>query len=106
MSTSCIADLLPPSLLRLKRPVFVNPILNAATINTLFVPTLTEEGSKSVSALIVLPDVFWSTGCAVTTADWPGKRFSFESGLASTYHLFGSNHRGSCRFWDTAFRAV
>ena len=50
-------------------PVSINSIIKAVTINMLFVPTLTEEGSKLISALIVQPDVSWSMGCAVKQAE-------------------------------------
>lgn len=55
------------------RPV-LNPILKTDTVNSFFVPTLTEEGAKSAISTTKLPAVSHSTALGVTTEDWPGKR--------------------------------
>jgi hypothetical protein len=55
------------------RPV-LNPILKADTVNSFFVPTLTEEGAKSAISTTKLPTISHSTALGVTTEDWLGKR--------------------------------
>jgi hypothetical protein len=53
---------------------FLDPILKTDTVNSFFVPTLTEEGAKSAISIMKLPAISHSTALGVTTEDWPGKR--------------------------------
>lgn len=71
------------------RPV-LNPILKADTVNSFFVPTLTEEGAKSLISRFSTPAISHSTALGVTTEDWPGKRrkgSGFWGGWAGTEYF-------------------
>ncbi|KIK01016.1 hypothetical protein K443DRAFT_132498 [Laccaria amethystina LaAM-08-1] len=71
------------------RPV-LDPILKTDTVNSFFVPTLTEEGAKSAISIMKLPAISHSTALGVTTEDWPGKRrkgSGFWGGWAGTEHF-------------------
>ncbi|KDR77346.1 hypothetical protein GALMADRAFT_225461 [Galerina marginata CBS 339.88] len=64
-------------------------ILSQATVDELFVPVLTDAGSKSLDLFANnFPGNQWSTGLAVVTHDWPNRRkkgSAYWSGWAGTY---------------------
>lgn len=51
-----------------------NPILSKDTVREMFIPSLTEKGSKSLSELIMAPGLQWGTTMALVTKDWPKRR--------------------------------
>jgi len=51
-----------------------NPILKPETARSIFVPALTEIGSKSLSNFIMAKGMQWPTALALTTLDWPKRR--------------------------------
>ncbi|KIM38847.1 hypothetical protein M413DRAFT_19920 [Hebeloma cylindrosporum] len=77
-------------LLQIHAGTATNPILKQETVHEMFVPTLTDAGSKSVDmfTVVVPPGGQWSTALALTTTDWPKRRrkgSAFWSGWAGTY---------------------
>ncbi|PPQ71677.1 hypothetical protein CVT24_007830 [Panaeolus cyanescens] len=64
------------------------PILKHETVQSMFRPSLSEKGAKSVELFTNRPHCQWSNACALCTADWAEgrKRGSvFWSGWAGTY---------------------
>ena len=51
-----------------------NALLKAETVHQLFVPALTDKGSESLSAMVMLPGVQWGTAAAIDTQDRPQRR--------------------------------
>ncbi|KJA25265.1 hypothetical protein HYPSUDRAFT_135104 [Hypholoma sublateritium FD-334 SS-4] len=68
----------------------VAPIWKLETIRQIFVPALTEKGSKSISDMVAQPGTQWGTAMAIATVDKPkGKKkgSAFWGGYAGTYHF-------------------
>uniref|UniRef100_A0A8H7XU60 Beta-lactamase-related domain-containing protein n=1 Tax=Psilocybe cubensis TaxID=181762 RepID=A0A8H7XU60_PSICU len=67
-----------------------SPILKQETVHQMFIPALTDKGSKSISDLVMVPSLQWGTTMAITTEDWPGRRRAgsvFWGGWAGTFHF-------------------
>ena len=51
-----------------------NALLKAETVHQLFVPALTDKGSESLSAMVMIPGMQWGTAAAIDTQDRPQRR--------------------------------
>lgn len=71
------------------RPV-ANPILKVDTVRQIFVPALSDKGSKSLSEFSMAEGTQWGTALAICTQDWPKRRRKgsvFWGGWAGTSHF-------------------
>lgn len=48
-----------------------NPLFSRETIDQIFTPALTEQGSKSLSEFAMTPGAQWGTALAICTEDLP-----------------------------------
>ncbi|PPQ92178.1 hypothetical protein CVT25_008952 [Psilocybe cyanescens] len=67
-----------------------NPILKQETVHQMFIPALTDKGSKSLSDLVMAPGLQWGTTMAIATKDWPQRRRAgsvFWGGWAGTLYF-------------------
>lgn len=62
------------------------PILQHSSVNSLFQPTLSEDGVKAINTTLQGKDLQWSTALCLNTIDWPGKRRK-GSGCCGCYLL-------------------
>ncbi|KAJ3509603.1 hypothetical protein NLJ89_g5134 [Agrocybe chaxingu] len=66
------------------------PLWKRESVQSIFVPALTEKGSKSLSDFVMAPGTQWGTALAICTEDWPKRRrkgSAFWSGWAGTAHF-------------------
>ncbi|KAF9525267.1 beta-lactamase/transpeptidase-like protein [Crepidotus variabilis] len=66
------------------------PILALESVRTLFAPSLTDKGAKSLSSFMMTEGTQWSSALAITTKDWPRRRrrgSAFWSGWAGTNYF-------------------
>ena len=68
-----------------------NALLKAETVHQLFVPALTDKGSESLSAMVMIPGMQWGTAAAIDTHDRPQRRKK-----GSLWCTFDSFHRFLC----------
>jgi CubicO group peptidase (beta-lactamase class C family) len=64
-----------------------NPIFSRETVEQIFTPALTEQGSKSLSDFSNNPGTQWGAALAICTEDWPQRRrkgSAFWSGVLGT----------------------
>ncbi|KAF5325468.1 hypothetical protein D9619_009744 [Psilocybe cf. subviscida] len=64
-----------------------NPLFSQETVEQIFTPALTEQGSKSLSGFSMSPGTQWGTALAICTEDLPQRRRKgsvFWSGLLGT----------------------
>ncbi|KDR77244.1 hypothetical protein GALMADRAFT_246540 [Galerina marginata CBS 339.88] len=67
-----------------------NAILKQETVRQIFIPTLPEAGSKSLSDFNMVPGTQWGTALAIATQDWPRRRKKgsvFWGGWAGTSYF-------------------
>ncbi|KAF9485646.1 beta-lactamase/transpeptidase-like protein [Pholiota conissans] len=67
-----------------------NPIFRTETLHQLFIPALTEKGSKSLSDFLMVPGTQWGTALAIATQDNPQGRKKgsiWWGGWAGTEHF-------------------
>ncbi|KJA25269.1 hypothetical protein HYPSUDRAFT_199807 [Hypholoma sublateritium FD-334 SS-4] len=67
-----------------------NALFKAETVHQLFVPALTDKGSESLSAMVMIPGTQWGTATAIATEDSPQRRKQgsiWWGGWAGTEHF-------------------